>query len=328
MQQTSLKYPYYVIQTKSFISSDDLRNLRTFYGPIISADAVYLYEWFVDFAKGQNQKSSSVDFNSTGLFLGMDRNRLEQARLKLEGIGLINTYLDDSKLKTVFDIQKPLDAKGIKANEIISELIIRKIGKSNFDAFIKERVQTISIIKGNNFTDITANFVDVFMGEEEHKEAEEIAQSYVNNGRLSIENNQIQTLFNTSEYLSNKLTIGYVKYSNHYEALIKLSTVDFLQQIKERAINDTEEQLLASFEAKIENSKIINLVTYLACNKYKRATTAWMNLANKLIDELLDNNITDFETVLNYFNGKFMSMTDSSFKAILDSIIICRNTLN
>ncbi|WP_373435326.1 DnaD domain protein [Metamycoplasma equirhinis] len=120
----------FYIENSTSINSNDLQNLRLFYGPIIGNNAILLYEHLLDlhnlYAKNQRH-----DFCETFEFLLLDENLLASCKEKLEGVGLLKTYqISDGSL--LLELLKPLSANQFIKNEFLSCLSRNKIGEKKF----------------------------------------------------------------------------------------------------------------------------------------------------------------------------------------------------
>ncbi|QGZ97204.1 hypothetical protein GE118_00100 [Mycoplasma sp. NEAQ87857] len=310
MQQSELSFRYYSVQKDTHISSEDLSNLRELYGSILGPCPIFLYESLLDFVKGANMRQSTCEFRVLSVYLNMTVEQLEDARIKLEAIGLLNTYFDNKKLITVFSLQKPLDAMKLKKNDYISKLIISKIGKPNFKDLIKHKSNNIHILNSSQYEDVSANFFEVF-NDDSNKET--LTDLFIKAGKAKRNEQQSSTL-NRTMSIPLKLNIGHVQYNNEYEAILKLSAKDFLLQILERELNDDEINYLNKWSNVFEDAKAINLISYLAfINNNKK----WLNQAQSWMNEVYERSLVEFNDLENYLDQKFSFF--SQYKTIYET---------
>ncbi|VEU70916.1 replication initiation and membrane attachment family protein [Mycoplasmopsis glycophila] len=322
----NLRFSYFEVRKETYISSQDLSNLRELYGSILGAGPIFLYEYLLDFLKDQNVQKSSIDFYAFSMLLSMTPEELDENRKKLEAHGLLNLIYDNNRAVTILLIQKPLDAKGIESNFILKNAIIKKIGERNFDILIKSKISKIHELVGEAYEDVTTTYFDLYNDFEEEKELNVI--SAPNSNVAATENNNIKDFLielgqkNRTEkeikkiakkqHTPIKLEIGNVKYSNEYEALQNLDTVSFYTQITDRDPNELAQKFLLNWKRDYQlDDKTINLVLFLANLKFKnKKSDSWLKLANSLIKEVVQNELRNFNKVENYLDGKFEISTE------------------
>ena len=94
-------------------------------------------------------------------YLNLPLDQIYEARLKLEGIGLLKTYQFDSDDRVYFtyELQAPFSPRQFFADMMLSELLYRHLGKSRYtllkNFYSKNNERDIG-------KDITASFSDVF----------------------------------------------------------------------------------------------------------------------------------------------------------------------
>ncbi|WP_324672337.1 hypothetical protein U5U50_02105 [Mycoplasma sp. 888] len=297
-------YQYFAVEKVNEITMEDLSNLREFYGPFLGADPVFLYQYLLDIVKDSNYKRSSYDFLTLTTFLNMHENRLNQARLQLEAVGLIDTLRDDEQKITIFSIQKPLNAAGIKNNHLISEMLKSKIGETYFKIKVNNKLKKSNIIETPHILDVSANFFDVFSNENEKIQypKNEFVDNLINLGKLRQQNSDFAPVdFSILEPIN---LLNEYKYSNKYEALIKLSTKEFYKLISYGFRNEKIENILDEWISKFTDQKIINYVLYISKEKSSNSNE-WFKHANSMMVEIKNAGLVKFDTIETYFDGKF-----------------------
>ncbi len=306
--QNQLRFTYFAIQKNTFISSEDLSNLREFYGSVLGAEPIFLYEYLLDLGKNSDFVQTNFDFSALTLFLNMDAQKLDFARKSLEAIGLINTYYDNKKAITVFSLQKPLDAQGIKNNTFISQLIIKRLGKSHFDFLIKNKLNKINLLTGEQYEDATTSFFDVFDFEVSQTNSKRIDEFLIDLGKRTKHELEIKQMAKTIKASPMRLEIGNVLYSNEYEGILKLSSLEFYTQLFDQQPTEIAQKYLLEWKKTVKDDRVINLVLYLAFLKLGTAAKKGercFKLANSLIKEVNQKHIIGFDNIENYLDGKF-----------------------
>ncbi|WP_429971004.1 DnaD domain protein [Fructilactobacillus sp. Tb1] len=143
----------YQVYRNGELNATDFQILTKLYLPIIGANAFSLVSSFWN----DNQKTNEhfALMNS----IGIDGGELYQARLKLEGVGLLKTYVNDDG-KNTYLLAKPLSAKQFFASGLISEVLLEMIGESKYLELSHELLPNdydFSLV-----TDTTHDFLQVY----------------------------------------------------------------------------------------------------------------------------------------------------------------------
>ena len=151
----------YMVINKTVLTELDRKNLVNLYEPIIGSLAVSLYLTLWRDLERYNFISIEYTHHHLMTILKSNLEDIKQARITLEGIGLIRTYLEESEPNNyIYELYSPLNAKEFFANPIFSVVLYNNIGSYEFDLLKKEnQVMKFDL---HNFKDITANFDDVY----------------------------------------------------------------------------------------------------------------------------------------------------------------------
>lgn len=151
---------YYTVVLNDWITDTDIKIINRLYQPIIGTDAfALLHSLFIEAEtalKGNQRHNVLLNRLDIGL------PRLYEARLKLEGIGLMTSYVKplDEDHHFMYVLQKPLEPKVFLKDDVLSLLLLEKIGE---DAFLALRD---SFLKGADvapdYQPITKKFLDVY----------------------------------------------------------------------------------------------------------------------------------------------------------------------
>ncbi|MFV8400895.1 hypothetical protein [Mycoplasma sp. 005V] len=324
-----LQYSYFAVEKNSEITNDDLVNFREFYGPFLGSNPIFLYQYLLDYVRDSQFKRFAYDFLSLTVFLNMDEVSLTKARKQLEAAGLINTYADHSKKIMIFSLQKPLNAFGIKQNQLITKLLRSKVGDENYKQMILAKTRPTTYKDSYDVEDVTTDFFAEFP-------LQASAQSQVVSSNNFVEDilrlGQMRKSRLETEKLSfsaaTRLEIGKIKYSNEYEAIINLDCIEFAQQLINDELESSYIATLQQWQDKVKDDKIINLILFLSFYHSARQTgrplKEWFKHAGSMINEILQMSLLSFNDVENYFDGKIKNTYDIKVfqkKEILKSML-------
>jgi replication initiation and membrane attachment protein len=156
--QNQLFYSY----TKFEIHSGDIKIIRKLYLPIIGPDAQSLYFQLDDLAFNSKNNANSIANNINNLFKSLNINLVEfnNARKKLEAVGLLKTFLSNDETKYAFEILAPLSAYKFLQNPLLKNLLQKQIGEIRLDNLMHFYKQTKMDL--DDYVNVTASFTDLF----------------------------------------------------------------------------------------------------------------------------------------------------------------------
>ena len=161
MKEVSL-YPVdiYQVVDKSLLSDIDKLVLNMLYMPIIGNMAISLY------LKLQTEAinspiSSESSHRHLMTSMGITLSNLKEARLKLEGIGLMKTYYHKDEINSyVYELYSPLSASEFFSHPIFNVVLYNNVGKSEYTRLYDYfKLPNISL---KDYEDISASFDSVF----------------------------------------------------------------------------------------------------------------------------------------------------------------------
>ena len=151
----------YIIYNKGIITEDKIKILLNLYQPIIGYGAVSLYlTLFYDLNK---QKTESTTFTHYHLMTSMQLkiDLIQEARYKLEGIGLLKTYVRDLEIdEYMYVLYSPMSAYEFFNHPILNVVLYNNIGALEYEKL--QNYYKITKINTKNYEDITASFENVF----------------------------------------------------------------------------------------------------------------------------------------------------------------------
>lgn len=151
----------YVVINKTILHDEDRKILTSLYLPVIGTDAVMLY--FTLWADLDSSQIVSKDFSHQKLVsnLRMTINEIENARHKLEAIGLIKTLVKRGNVNNyIYELYSPVSASEFLSHPILNVTLYSNIGKIEYDNLIKSF--KLPRFNTSNYEDITKCFNDVF----------------------------------------------------------------------------------------------------------------------------------------------------------------------
>lgn len=140
---------------------DDRRILISLYEPLIGAVAINLYNTLCTYLDQLEIMSLEYTHNTLLNSMMISINEMVDARSKLEGIGLLKTYIKKGSINNfVYELYSPMSAKEFLENPILSTALYNAIGQTEYERRIEFfKLPTINL---KNYEDITHKFSDIF----------------------------------------------------------------------------------------------------------------------------------------------------------------------
>ncbi len=161
MKKVSL-YPadIYQVIDKSLLNENDRFVLNTLYMPIIGYTAVVLYLKLQSEAKN-TYVSSELTHHHLMTSMSLTLDNVKEARLKLEGIGLLRTYYNEGDVNSyIYELYSPMTAEEFFSHPIFNVVLYNNVGKTEynrlFDLFKLPRVSL------KDYEEITYTFDQVY----------------------------------------------------------------------------------------------------------------------------------------------------------------------
>ena len=147
------------IMSNFTLSTDDLSTLSLLYAPLMGSDAYMLYMAFQAFLERNNLKSETFTHKDFLNIYSFKENDFLRARFKLEGIGLLISYIDENKDYT-YIICPPLTPRNFLKDATIGLYLYAKLNDEVFKIIYNHF--KIEKIDKNNYQNITKSFDEVF----------------------------------------------------------------------------------------------------------------------------------------------------------------------
>lgn len=161
MKNVSL-YPadLYQVIDKSLLSEMDRLVLNMLYMPLIGSLAVSLYLKLQSEAK-DTFVSLELTHHHLMTSMGTTLDNIKESRLKLEGIGLIKTYLHKADVNSyVYELYSPVSASEFFSHPIFNVVLYNNVGKSEYNRLFNYfKLPHLSL---KDYEEITVPFDSVF----------------------------------------------------------------------------------------------------------------------------------------------------------------------
>ncbi len=151
----------YVVFNRSIIHNGDRKILNMLYQPIIGVNAVMLY--FTLWADLDKTELISNEFTHHHLMSNMQMTTAEivNARQKLEGIGLLKTYVKKESVNGyVYEMYSPISAHDFFTHPILNVVLYNNVGKLEYEKLVNYfKIPRINL---SSYENITCAFNQVF----------------------------------------------------------------------------------------------------------------------------------------------------------------------
>lgn len=158
-QQLSPKDPF-LVALAGPITNLDQEILTVLYQPIIGPTAFSLFmSFYTEVANSSDQAHLHTEILNT-LSIGLPQ--FYQARIRLEGIGLLKTFVrrqTEPKL-VCYQLQSPISAADFFQDDLLSLLLLEMVGEKRFNKLVARYALANPI--SEDYTEITRSFLDVY----------------------------------------------------------------------------------------------------------------------------------------------------------------------
>ncbi|PAV30413.1 chromosome replication initiation protein [Virgibacillus profundi] len=150
---------YYVL-LKEYLPIDYAKSLTHLYQPLLGIQAVVLYQTLLHEMELQQDQTPQTHHTLMN-YLNVPLDEIYQARLKLEGIGLLKTYEKKSASNNfyIYELQSPFAPKDFFKDAMLTQLLYHHLGDDKFLALKKHYNKELVEQYGK---EITVSFSDVF----------------------------------------------------------------------------------------------------------------------------------------------------------------------
>ncbi len=161
--QEILPIDRYIVSANGLLYDYDRKVLTFLYQPLIGSTCLSLYMTLWAEVEENRLWSESSSHHLLMNLLGMNLKDIYEARLKLEGIGLLKTYMkkDEEERSFIYELIPPLTPEQFFQDGMLNIYLYRKIGKNHF-ARLKRFFSDQQVPKEKEYLNITKAFQDVF----------------------------------------------------------------------------------------------------------------------------------------------------------------------
>lgn len=152
----------FTVTMDGILHSHDKKIIAFLYQPLIGPICTSLYSTLWHAVEENRLWSEEWNHYHLMNMLGLNLQDIYHARLKLEGIGLLKTYIknDEEKRSFIYRLNPPLSAEQFFTDGMLNIYLYEKIGQSHFSKL--KRSFTDKSIDEKSYDDITRSFQDVF----------------------------------------------------------------------------------------------------------------------------------------------------------------------
>jgi len=151
----------YVVVNKTIFNNNDRRILSMLYQPIIGSTAITLYFTLWSFLDRNEVKSGEWTHHHLMVNMGLKLDYIIEAREKLEGIGLLRTFVKkDNVNKYIYELYSPVSGYEFFMNPVLSVALYNNLGKSEYEKTLSYFKIPRVVMSG--YEDITCKFSDIY----------------------------------------------------------------------------------------------------------------------------------------------------------------------
>ena len=158
---TTLPADTFIVTNKTVLNNNDLGILLTLYQPLVGNDSISLYYTLWSYLDKAELLSNEWTHHHLLTNMQITINEIDDARVKLEAIGLLKTYLKKGNINNyIYELYSPMSASEFINNPVLATALYNAIGKLEYEKIIN--FYKIPNLNLRVYEDITKNFSDVF----------------------------------------------------------------------------------------------------------------------------------------------------------------------
>lgn len=151
----------FIVTNKTVISNNDFSILLNLYQPLVGNDAISLYCTLWSYLDKFEIISNEWTHHHLLKNMQITVNEIDDARVKLEAIGLLKTYLKKGNVNSyIYELYSPISASEFINNPVLSTALYNSVGKLEYEKIIS--FYKIPSLNLRGYEDITKNFSDIF----------------------------------------------------------------------------------------------------------------------------------------------------------------------
>ena len=151
----------YQVYSRGMITSEKIEILTRLYQPIIGYTAISLYLTLLNDYNGKNSDIEEFTHHHLMTLMQLKLELISDARIKLEGIGLLKTYFKTGEINNyIYILYSPISAFEFFNHPILNIVLYNNIGASEYQKLQNHYKSARILVK--DYKDITAAFSDVY----------------------------------------------------------------------------------------------------------------------------------------------------------------------
>ncbi|MBT2691213.1 replication initiation and membrane attachment family protein [Bacillus sp. ISL-47] len=161
--QEMLPIDRYTVAASGLLHEYDRKVMTLLYQPLIGSTCFSLYMTLWAELEENRLWSSSNSHHSLMNFMGMGLKEIYEARLKLEGIGLLKVYVnkEDDTRSFIYELLPPLTPEQFFLDGMLNIYLYRKLGKNQFMR-LKRFFSDQKVHPKQGYQEVTKAFQDVY----------------------------------------------------------------------------------------------------------------------------------------------------------------------
>ena len=270
----------YIVNLMSILGGADRTSLVMLYQPLCGHEAISLY--FNLWAQAEHyKKNSAFRFEFLTMMMNCSLEDIETYKNKLEGIGLLKTYLNEELRAYRYELYAPLTPKEFFTHELLGTLYKQVMPKRSYEK-IKASFE-VEQSDYDNYTEITHKFNDVYdIDFNDVTSLQEVIRGGDNLANKS--SSEIETNFSLSLFL---VALNEKKIK---KSLITTSFVELLKSMASLYKLDESElcEILSTSIEGVGTKAMINFDTFRSkCYSYKKIPTMDTKETKRFTDKRL-----------------------------------------
>lgn len=151
----------FIVSNRTTLTERDRNILLMLYQPLVGNTAISLYYTLWSYLDKYELLSQEWTHNHILTNMAISIQEFVDARVKLEAMGLINTYLKKGNINSyVYELYSPLTASDFLNNPILSTALYNNIGKLEYEQIVNYfKVPKLNL---REYENISSKFSDVF----------------------------------------------------------------------------------------------------------------------------------------------------------------------
>ena len=151
----------FIVVNKTTLSDKDRNLLMLLYQPIVGSSTISLYYTLWSYLDKSEIISNEWTHHHILRDMMLSNSEFIDAKIKLEAIGLIKTYLKKGNVNNyVYELYSPISASEFINNPLLNMAIFNAVGKLEYERIINYfRIPKVNL---KEYEDITSKFSDVF----------------------------------------------------------------------------------------------------------------------------------------------------------------------